>query len=77
MARGTIRTNLRDETASFSFGPNIGFVPADGALLTVGYNIEGFRDEDFSALRQTDDGIYASLRLKLDAESFAFLGLQR
>ena len=76
-ARGTIRANLRDETASFSFGPNIGFVPADGALLTVGYNIEGFRDEDFSALRQTDDGIYASLRLKLDAESFAFLGLQR
>ena len=75
--RGTIRANLRDETTSFSFGPNVGFVPTDGALLTLGYNIAGFRDEDFSAARETDKGIYASIRLKVDAESLGFLGLRR
>ncbi|WP_348631925.1 hypothetical protein [Pontixanthobacter sp. CEM42] len=76
-ATATVRANLSDNTTSFAFGPNIGFVPADGMLLTVGYNIEGFRDEDFSAARNTDKGIYASVRVKFDADTFGFLGLGR
>ncbi len=76
-ATGTVRTNLDDNVTSFSFGPNIGFVPADGMLLTVGYNIEGFRDDDFSASRNTDKGIYVSARVKFDADTFSFLGLGR
>ena len=76
-ATGTVRANLTDNTTSFAFGPNIGFVPADGMLLTVGYNIEGFRDDDFSASRNTDKGIYASVRVKFDADTFGFLGLGR
>ncbi|MXO90004.1 TonB-dependent receptor [Pontixanthobacter aquaemixtae] len=76
-AAGTVRANLTDNTTSFAFGPNIGFVPADGMLLTIGYNIEGFRDEDFSASRNTDKGIYASARIKFDADTFGFLGLGR
>lgn len=75
--RGTVRASLRDDTTSFSFGPNLGFTPTKGALLTVGYNVTGFRDEDFSSLRQTDKGVYASVRFKFDADSFAFLGLGR
>jgi hypothetical protein len=46
-------------------------------LLTVGYNIKGFRDEDFSASRNTDKGVYASVRVKFDADTFGFLGLGR
>ncbi len=75
--RGTIRAALRDGTTSFAFGPNVGFVPVDGALLTLGYNITGFRDEDFSAARQTDAGVYATARMKLDADSLLALGLSR
>ena len=75
--RGTIRANLRDETTSFSFGPSLGFVPTEGALLTLGYNIAGFRDNDFSAARETDKGLYASVRMKIDADSFAFLRSER
>ena len=75
--RGTVRATLRDRTTSFSFGPNLGFVPVDGALLTLGYNITGFRDEDFSAARQTDAGFYATARMKLDADSLSALGLSR
>lgn len=74
-ASGTVRANLTDNVTSFSVGPNIGFVPADGTLLTVGYNIEGFRDDDFSAARNTDKGLYASARIKFDADTFGFLGL--
>lgn len=76
-ASATVRTNLDDKVTSFSYGPQIGFVPADGMLLTVGYNVSGFRDNDFSAARNTDKGFYAAIRVKFDADSFGFLGLGR
>ena len=73
----SVRASLDDGTTQFAFGPQVGFVPADGVLLTVGYNIEGFRDPDFAAARSTEKGLYAAVRLKLDADSFRFLGLGR
>ena len=48
-----------------------------GMLLTVGYNIEGFRDRDFGAARNTDKGVFAAVRMTIDADSFSFLGLGR
>ena len=76
-ASGTVRTNLDDNVTSFSVGPHVGFAPAKNTLLTVGYNIEGFRDRDFSAARNTDQGIYVAARFKFDADTFGFLGLKR
>jgi len=57
--------------------PNIGISPAKNTLLAIGYNLKGFRDADFSAARHTDEGIYASVRVKLDSDSFSFLGIGR
>lgn len=74
-ASGTVRANLDDDVTSFSYGPTIGFVPVEGMLLTVGYNVEGFRDGDFSAARNTDKGVFAAVRFKFDTETFGFLGL--
>ena len=76
-ASGTVRTNLDDDVTSFAFGPHVGFAPAKNTLLTLGYNIEGFRDKDFSAARNTDQGIYVAARFKFDADTFGFLGLKR
>ncbi|WP_284125104.1 hypothetical protein [Parerythrobacter aestuarii] len=73
----TVRANVDDGTTSFSVGPQVGFVPADGVLVTVGYNITGFRDEDFSASRNTDKGVFVAVRAKFDADTFSFLGLGR
>lgn len=73
----TVRTSFDDAGTSFAFGPQVGFVPAKDTLISVGYNISGFRDPDFSAARNTDKGFYASVRMKFDADSFAFLGLGR
>lgn len=75
--RASVRSNLSDGVTSFAVGPEIGFVPTDDVLLSVGYNITGFRDRDWSAARNTDSGLYAHIRLKLDADSFNFLGLGR
>ena len=76
-AVATVRTNLSDRTTAFAVGPQIGFSPTRDALVTVGYNITGFRDRDFAAARSTDKGLYAAIKLKFDADSFAFLGLGR
>ncbi|QFT77597.1 hypothetical protein [Erythrobacter sp. THAF29] len=76
-ASGTVRTNLDDDVTSFSYGPRIGFVPVDGVLLTIGYNVEGFRDGDFAEARNTDEGVFAAIRMKFDADTFGFLGLGR
>ncbi|MEL7446048.1 MAG: hypothetical protein AAGK02_09570 [Pseudomonadota bacterium] len=76
-AIGTVRANIEDDVTSFSYGPRIGFVPVDGMLLTVGYNVEGFRDGDFGEARNTDKGLYAAVRVKFDTDTFSFLGLGR
>ncbi len=73
----TTRANLDDETINFAYGPTVGFVPLEGMLLTVGYNIEGFRDGDFGPARNTDKGAFAALRLKFDASHLGVLGLGR
>jgi uncharacterized repeat protein (TIGR01451 family) len=73
----TARGNLDDNTVDFAYGPTIGVVPAKGVLVTIGYNVEGFRDGDFGPARGTDKGVFAAVRLKFDASSFDFLGLGR
>lgn len=73
----TVRANVSDGTVGYAYGPQIGFSPAKNTLLTVGYNLTGFRDPDFSAARHTDEGVYASVRVKFDSDSFGFLGLGR
>lgn len=71
----TVRANLDEGTTSFAIGPQLGFSPAKDTLVTVGYNVTGFRDPDFSAARHTDKGLFAAVRIKFDADSFSFLGL--
>lgn len=75
--QATVRKSLADHTTSFAFGPQIGISPTRDVLLTVGYNITGFRDRDFSAARNTDKGLFATLRMKLDTDTLGFLGLGR
>lgn len=73
----TARGNLDDNTINYAYGPTIGVVPAEGVLVTIGYNVEGFRDGDFGPARNTDKGVFAAVRLKFDASTFGFLGLGR
>lgn len=73
--KANVRGNIDEGTISYSVGPEIGFSPADNMVLTVGYNLAGFHDRDFSEAQSTDKGVFASLRMKFDAGSFNFLGL--
>ena len=73
--RATVRSSLDDGATTFAIGPEIGFVPADNMLLSVGYNVVGFRDPDFAAARSTERGFFAAIKVKFDERSFEFLGL--
>lgn len=76
-AVATMRRSLGAGVTSFAVGPQIGISPATDTMLTIGYNIAGFRDRDFSAARSTDKGLFASVKMKFDADSLGFLGLRR
>lgn len=64
----TVRANVTDGSYSYALGPQASMVVADGALLSFGYNFEGFRDPDFSFERATNPGVFAALRFKFDAD---------
>lgn len=76
-AVATVRHDLSSDTTSFAFGPQIGVSPVKDTMITIGYNISGYRDPDFIAARQTTKGLFVALRMKFDSDSLAFLGLRQ
>lgn len=63
----TVRHGISDGTTSYALGPQFGITPVDNMLLSIGYNITGFRDRDFTASRSTSRGLFAAVRMKFDA----------
>ncbi|MBI5875875.1 MAG: hypothetical protein HZB81_08580, partial [Deltaproteobacteria bacterium] len=53
----------------YSYGPSIGYNVAKNMWLSVGYNLAGFRDRDFSKADFTGEGPFIKFRLKFDQES--------
>ncbi|MFA9199598.1 MAG: hypothetical protein ACEQR8_00185 [Cypionkella sp.] len=76
-ASATVRSHVDDGATAFAIGPQVGFSPARNMLLTVGYNVTGFRDRDFAAARETRQGLFATIKLKLDSDVLGFLGIDR
>lgn len=54
------------KTLDYSFGPSVGFTPADNVWLSFGWNFSGFVDEDFAAAEYSRVGPYLKLRIKFD-----------
>lgn len=53
-------------TTDYGLGAEIGFNPRDNLWLTIGYNVLGFRDEDFDNARYTASGPYLNVTIKAD-----------
>lgn len=71
--------NNATETSEWSYGPSIGFSPVDNTWVSVGWNVQGFDDNDFEAARYRQEGPYIKLRAKFDQNTakglIAALGL--
>ena len=50
----------------YSYGPSIGASPAKNVWLSLGWNFDGFDDEDFAAAEYSASGPYLKLRIKFD-----------
>ncbi len=56
-------------TYEYSFGPSVGWSPFTNAWISVGYNVTGFEDPDFSQARYTAEGLYLKVRVKFDQKT--------
>ena len=74
---GTVRQSTGGDAISYSGGPSVSLSPFENSYITVGYNVVGFHDRDYSDTRYTRSGPYVTLRLKFDQNSLGALGLGR
>ena len=63
--RGSVLTS-KDTGTAYSWGPSIGVSPVDNVWLSAGYNVDGFKDNDFEAAEYSRKGAYLQLRVKFD-----------
>ncbi len=54
------------KTLDYSYGPSVGFTPAENVWFSFGWNFDGFVDEDFAAAEYSRAGPYLKLRIKFD-----------
>ena len=67
--RGQVLANSDFSEAQYSFGPSIGVSPVDNVWISLGYNLEGFRDDDFEAAEYSRDGVFLKFRVKFDQDT--------
>ena len=63
--RGSFLTN-KDVGTSYAWGPSIGVSPIENVWISAGYNVQGYKDDDFEAAEYSREGAYLQLRLKFD-----------
>ncbi len=67
--RGLVLYTHDTNAFEYAYGPSIGITPLDNIWLSFGWNIVGFRDEDFIAAEYAQKGPYLQLRMKFDQET--------
>lgn len=66
---GSAMYSFGAEDTYTSFGGSVGLTPFDEAWVSLGYNLFGFEDPDFSESGYTDQGAFLQFRLKFDQDS--------
>ena len=59
----------KSKTVKYGLGVDFGHTVAKNVWLSIGYNIIGFHDADFSEARYTAQGPYIKFRIKADQDS--------
>jgi uncharacterized repeat protein (TIGR01451 family) len=63
---GSVIYSGSSDTMNYAYGPSIGVSPIDNVWISLGYNVTGFKDDDFSAAEYSQKGAYLKFRLKFD-----------
>ncbi len=64
--RAQMMTSSGADSTSYSYGPSVGLNPAKNVWLSAGYNVQGFKDDDFEAAEYSRRGFYLQMRVKFD-----------
>ena len=70
---GSTLHSWKTSVIDYSWGADVGVTLANNLWVSVGYNFDGFEDDDFSLSRYTAQGPYIRFRFKADQDSFAKL----
>ncbi len=73
-AHATAMNSWESSVHDYSLGIDVGITIARNMWISVGYNVQGFEDDDYAASRYTASGPYLKLRIKADQDTFRDLG---
>ncbi len=74
---GTALNSWESGAHDYSFGIDLGVTVARNVWISIGYNVQGFEDDDYAASRYTASGPFIKLRVKADQDTFRDLGWRR
>ncbi len=67
----------QSKVIDYGIGLDVGYNVRDNLWLTLGYNVAGFHDSDFSAARYTAQGPYFRISIKADQQTLKDIAGQR
>jgi hypothetical protein len=67
----------RSKVVDYGLGADVGYNVRDNLWLTLGYNLAGFHDADFTAARYTAQGPYLRVSIKADQQTLKDIAGQR
>ncbi len=67
--RGSVLHSWHGGQFAYSFGPSTGYNIVENAWVSLGYNVVGFEDKDFSSAAYTAQGPYVRFRMKFDQQT--------
>lgn len=68
--QGSMMHSWDAEIIDYSYGGSIGYSPEKNVWISLGYNVDGFNDKDFSGSEYTAKGLYLRFRIKADQQTF-------
>jgi hypothetical protein len=69
--------SYESKIVDYGFGLDVGFNVRDNLWVTLGYNINGFHDKDFTSARYTAQGPYLQISMKADQHTLRNIAERR
>ncbi len=70
---GSMMHSWEADIIDYSYGASVGYSPEKNVWVSLGYNVDGFDDDDFTASEYKAKGFFLRFRIKADQESFKSL----
>jgi hypothetical protein len=67
--QGSFYNSHNADVSDYSYGVSFGYNMARNVWVSLGYNFDGFQDDDFSASEYTSEGLFLKYRLKFDQDT--------